>query len=133
MPEIGISKRMLRLFALSWGGMSAVAAYLLRSAGGGSVFWLLPAALALAFFAGLFVPAAMRGPYRLVERLFQPVGKFFALLTLGIVYFGLFTPFALALRLFGWDPLRLRHGRRKDSAWVGRDGSSNKTNYDWQY
>lgn len=123
----------LRLFSISWGAIFALAAYLLRTAFPDSSVWLLSLTMAIVLSGGIFVPAAMRRPYRMVERIFAPLGKLFALFTLGVVYFGVFTPFALALRLLSWDPLRLHRVRRRDSAWVACGKKTIGTDYHWQY
>jgi hypothetical protein len=40
---------------------------------------------------------------------------------LGVLFFAMFTPMGLVMRLFGHDPLRLRLNRRLKSHWVVKD------------
>ena len=124
---------LLRLFAGSWATMAALASLLLRSLLPDFELWWLPLAAALFFASGLVVPAMMLRPYRVVEYLLAPVGRFFAFLVLGLVYFGVFTPFALLLHLVGWDPLRRRNSRWGTSSWVHRNKTSDTAAYRWQY
>ena len=42
-------------------------------------------------------------------------------LLLGAAFFGLLTPIAWLLRLFGYDPLRQRRSAPSDSYWVARE------------
>lgn len=123
----------LRLFAGSWATLSALVALLLRNFPPGFALWWLPLIVACFFAFGLFSPAAMRRPYRLIERLLAPVGRFFAFLMLALVFYGVFAPFALILRLVGWDPLRRRQSSWGASAWVERDKTTDHADYRWQY
>jgi hypothetical protein len=41
-------------------------------------------------------------------------------LILGALFYLVVTPLAMAMRLFGYDPLRLRTNRRLPSYWVDR-------------
>ena len=125
-------KWVLRLFAASWAAISALAAWLIRVWLPGA-YWLVPAGVTLFFAAGLLAPALMSRPYRLIDRLLAPVGRIFALLMLALVYFGVFTPFAVVLRLLRWDPLRRRRLHWGHSAWVARTNDPAATDYRWQY
>ncbi|MBT6272654.1 MAG: hypothetical protein HOI95_00790 [Chromatiales bacterium] len=42
-------------------------------------------------------------------------------LILGLVYFGVFTPFGVVMRLFGWDSMRREWQPEADSYWLERD------------
>lgn len=94
---------------------------------------MLPAGTGLSLAGGLIFPAAMRRPYLLVGRLLAPVGEVFSLVLLAIVFFAVFTPFALLLRLFGWNPLRLRRTHPGESGWVERPRGNAASDYNWQY
>ena len=128
-PGIG----MLRLFAGSWATMCALAGWWWAVRQPGSIGWLGLAVAALAFAGGLFWPTAMRGPYRLVERLLHPVGRIFAFVVLAAVYFLVFTPYALIFRVIGRDPLRLRSSHQGGSGWSDRRGPQVAQDYHWQY
>jgi len=123
----------LRLFSGSWTLIFVVLACLLRDFVPLSKLWMVPLAGAGLLAAGLFVPAAMRGPYRLTEKLLAPVGHLLSLLVLCTVYFGVFAVFAAVLRLVGWDPLRRRRHNREQSAWVRCQPGAEVDRYRWQY
>lgn len=123
----------LRLFAGSWTSIFALVAALLRGSLPDSGVWLWPLGIACLFAFGLFLPALMRHPYRLVEWSLAPVGRLFALLVLALIYFGVFTPYALVLRLVGWNPLRLRKTPWGDSAWIEPGSEPGGDAGRWQY
>lgn len=124
---------LLRLFAVSWGALSVLAACLLANAFPGSSLWLWPLGITVACSVGFCVPALLRRPYRLVERALAPVGQLFSLIVLGVVFFGVFTPFAIVLRWRGWDPLRLKRASRGPSAWIDCPRAATASDYRWQY
>lgn len=123
----------LRLFAVSWSTISVLAAYLLARHFPETTFWIWPLGIALACAVGFCFPTLLRRPYRLAERLLGPVGQLFSLIVLGIVFYGVFTPFAVILRLRGWDPLRLQRTSRGPSAWIDRPKAAASSDYRWQY
>ena len=55
------------------------------------------------------------------------LGMIVSPIVLGVIFFGLFTPISLAMRLFGRDELRLRF-KKKESHWIPRESES--TQYD---
>jgi hypothetical protein len=123
----------LRLFAISWGAISVLAACLLAQHFPETMVWILPLGLAVACVVGLCFPALLRRPYRRVEQLLGPVGQLFSFIVLGVVFFGVFTPVAVFLRWRGWDPLRLKRENRGASAWIDRPKASERSDYRWQY
>ena len=50
----------------------------------------------------------------LLHRIVSPIA-------LGVIFFGVITPYALAMRLFGRDALLLRKGSARPSYWVRRE------------
>lgn len=124
---------LLRLFAVSWGAMAALAAYLLAKYFPLSSVWIGPLGITAACVVGLFFPALLRRPYSLVEQVLGPVGHLLSFIVLGVVYFGVFTPFAALLRWRGWDPLRLQRESRGATAWIDRPQAPERPDYRWQY
>lgn len=124
---------LLRLFAVSWGALSVLAASLLAKHFPGTTAWIWPLGIAVACGVGFCVPALLRRPYRLVEGALAPVGQLFSLIVLGVVFFAVFTPFAIVLRWRGWDPLRLKRARRGPSGWIDRPRDATTSDYRWQY
>jgi hypothetical protein len=85
---------------------------------------LTPAALGLAALAltvgplGLWRPALARPAYVAAMVLTFPLGWVTSRLLLAALYYGVFTPLGLALRLLGRDALRLRPCPRQASYWA---------------
>ena len=123
----------LRLFAVSWGALLAVAAYLLAASTCRWWLWSWFLVGAVLCVVGFFRPQLLCGPYRMVERALAPVGHLFSLVILSLVFFGVFTPYAVILRWRGWDPLRMKRKEASPTAWVERPDGSITSDYRWQY
>lgn len=90
----------------------------------------------LGTLAGLLITAALARPARLgpVHRAWMKlaarISRITTPLVLGVVYFAVITPTALARRLIGGNPLT--HGRGKASYWVSR-AESQRARYDMEH
>lgn len=75
-----------------------------------------------ALFAGiaLFKPNALRPLNELWMRFGLFLGMIVNPIVLGLIFFAMFTPIAILMRLFGRDELRLRI-KKKESHWIKRD------------
>ena len=82
-------------------------------------WWALAVASVFALIAQL-KPALFATLNRLWTKLGVLLGKIVSPIALGILFYGVFTPVAVALRLTGKDPLRLRLDRAADSYWILR-------------
>lgn len=60
------------------------------------------------------------------------LGKIISPIVLGIIFFGLFTPYGIAMRMMGRDELYLKK-TKKQSHWIHRSDSSLKTNFKRQF
>ena len=60
---------------------------------------------------GLVAPSLLRLPYRAWSRVGRVLGWVNSRVILSVVFFALFTPIAVAMRLFGRDAMRLRRKR----------------------
>ena len=80
---------------------------------------VLGAAAAALVVAGLFVPAAARGFHRAWMRFAVALGHVNSRVLLTLMYYLVITPYGLASRLVGRDPLR-RRGPGGESYWVER-------------
>lgn len=81
-----------------------------------------PAALAmLTLLVALLRPALLNPLNRLWMRLAQLLNRVVSPLVLGLIYFGLFTPMAWAMRLRGRDALRLRLDSKAATYWIERE------------
>lgn len=128
------SPRMLRQFAALWlvffGGMAAWQ---------GMMRGRVEAAAALAVVAvavgglGLVRPALVRPIFVGWMVLAFPIGWAVSLVLLGLIYYGLFTPIALAFRLAGRDALRLRPRPKADTYWTPRPAVADIRRYFRQF
>jgi hypothetical protein len=57
---------------------------------------------------GLLVPAGLGPVYRLWMKFGHVMGAINTRLILGLLFYGIFTPVGLLMRLFRWDPMRRR-------------------------
>ena len=71
--------------------------------------------------SGLIFPRVLQLPNRAWMLLAEGLSFVSTRLILGIVFFGLVTPIGVIKRLFGWDPLNRRAGRR-ESYWLPYSG-----------
>ncbi|MDA9665095.1 SxtJ family membrane protein [Candidatus Pelagibacter sp.] len=60
------------------------------------------------------------------------IGMFISPIVLGIIFFGLFTPYALVMKIIGRDELNLKTSKDK-SYWIPRSQSSSKINFNQQF
>ena len=79
------------------------------------------------------VPSAKRTMYMAPMTVMYPIGWLVSHALLALVYFGWVTPVGLAMRLFGYDPMRRRLARQKASHWVRRKPVGNVNRYFRQY
>jgi len=95
----------------------------------GSFFYFTAATVAafiLFFLSGSFLAATLLKAdillplNKLWMRFGLLLGMIVSPIVLGLIFFGLFTPIALVMRLAGRDELRLRF-RKKSSHWIARE------------
>lgn len=70
---------------------------------------------------GLAVPIILKPVYRVWMAFAFALGWFNTRLILGIIFYLIFTPVGLIMRLFGRDALRLRLQRDAESYWLYRE------------
>ena len=79
------------------------------------------AAIALAFLLVAFVaPGWLAAPNRAWMRLGLLLGRIVSPVVLAILFFAVFTPFGLFMRLFRRDPLRTAFDRAAPTYWIER-------------
>jgi len=98
-----------------------------------SVAYGIWAAAVAAPLIGLLSPEFMRILYVAMSYLAYPVGMVVSFILLATLYFGVFTPIALAMRLLGHDPMQRRLSRDAASYWVIRDQHNDKSRYFKQF
>jgi hypothetical protein len=82
--------------------------------------WALGAAAAFALCAWL-APRLLAPLNLLWFRLGELLHRIVSPIALGVIFFGVITPFALVMRLFGRDALLLRKRSARPSYWVRRE------------
>ena len=89
--------------------------------------------LTVAFFTITIIKASILLPInKLWMRFGLMLGMIVSPIILGIIFFGMFTPIALFLRLIGRDELRLRL-RGKSSNWINKDKSPDSESFKYQF
>jgi len=73
------------------------------------------------FLVGLFAPQILMGVYKLWIKIGEFIGGIVSKVILFIIYFGLFTPISLLLKLMGKDPLNKKIDKSQKSYWIDRD------------
>jgi hypothetical protein len=109
-----------RGFGLVMAAFFAVVALLPLRAGHPARVWALGAAACLLALA-LARPSLLHVPNLLWRRLGLLLGKVVNPIVLSLMFFLVFTPAGLCLRLAGKDPLRLKKPKDRKSYWIPRD------------
>jgi hypothetical protein len=71
------------------------------------------------FLIGLLLPPVARRFHILWMRLAVLLGYINSRILLSLMFYGVFTPYGLVMRMFGRDPLR-RRGARQETYWIPR-------------
>jgi hypothetical protein len=91
------------------------------------------AILAILFLAITLIRADILLPLnKLWMRFGLLLGMIVSPIVLGIIFFGLFTPIAIIMRLIGRDELRIKINK-KDSHWIKRDPVRHKNSFKYQF
>ncbi len=95
--------------------------------------WIAPAVLwtlaAVIGSAGLAFPRLINPVYLAWMAAAFPIGWLVSHLVLGVLFYGLFTPFALVFRLIGRDLLQRKFAPRAESYWVRRQSVDDVKRY----
>ena len=124
------TERNLRQFAAVWlvvFGALAARFWLARSQPTTAVV-ILAVAVAVGI-SGLIRPAAIRSVFDGAMAVTRPIGWVISHILLATLFFGLFTPVAIAFRLAGRDALQRRRPRDADTYWKPRPGVSDIRDY----
>ncbi len=111
-----------------WGGLVAV-----RHPHWIALAYGIWAAALAAPLIGLLSPEFMRMLYVGMSYLAYPIGMVVSFVLLAILYFGVFTPIGLAMRLLGHDPMQRRFSRDAASYWLVREQHNDKSRYFKQF
>ena len=89
--------------------------------------------ISLTFFAVTIVNADALFPLNKLWMKFGILlGMIVSPIVMGLIFFGLFTPIAMLMRLFGRDELRLRFNK-KTSHWINRDATGQNGSFNNQF
>jgi hypothetical protein len=83
-------------------------------------WWAIGIAAAFALVT-LIKPTLLSGLNRLWMKFGLLLGKIVSPIALGVLFYLVFTPIGLLMRLLGKDPLRLKFDRTGDSYWIRRE------------
>jgi hypothetical protein len=120
LPDQGpaLTPRFLRQFAALWLLFCGGLAYLEYLRERPIVAWIL-AGLALVFGPlGLVKPPLIRPLYVVVSTITRPIGWVLSHVLLGLMFYGVFTPFGVVFRLLGKDRLNRRKRSEQNSYWT---------------
>ena len=91
-------------------------------------------AAAFVFFAfAMVAPGLLRPFYLGLTLVTLPIGMVLSPLVMSVLYFGVFTPLGIAMRLTGWDPLDRKFEPEAASYWVKREMKRTPSSYFNQY
>ncbi len=91
-------------------------------------------AAAFACFAfSMVAPGLLRPLYLGLTLVTLPIGMVLSPLVMAVLYFGVFTPLGIAMRLRGWDPLDRKFEPEAASYWVKREMKRTPASYFNQY
>jgi len=114
------------IVAVFFGVIGAVAGWRFDSAESQLVLWCVGVGLALVYY----VVKPLRIPFYLTwMTVFAPIGAAISTLLLGLIYFGVLTPIAKTMALFGRDRLGRRFDPELPSYWTPSDPSGDLDRY----
>ena len=86
---------------------------------------------ALFLVLGIWVPATLKGPYKIWMGFAAVLGFFMSRLILCVLFYLVVTPTGLIMRLFGKDILNEKWDKNASSYWIKRESkASDKEKYD---
>jgi hypothetical protein len=83
--------------------------------------------------AGLIFPPLVRPVFVVMMAVALPIGFVVSTILMLIIYFLIMTPIGLVMRVFGYDPMRMRPAAGAESFWIERPPSSDVRRYFKQY
>jgi hypothetical protein len=128
------SRRQLNLFGAVWLMFFCVVGGLLfRGTGSWAAAAAVWALAAIVPAVGWVVPGFMRVVYVGMAYAVFPIGLVLSHLILAVVYYLVFTPTGLLMRLFGYDPMNRGFDADTETYWVARDAETEVRRYFRQF
>lgn len=127
-------RRQLRQFAVMFlifiGGLGTVLYFRGKPLVVSEVLWNLAWIVGL---VGLVFPPLVRPVYVAMMAVALPIGFVVSTILMLIIYYLILTPIGLVMRLFGYDPMRMRPAAGQESFWIERPQASDVRRYFRQY
>ena len=127
-------RRQLRQFAVLFlifiGGLGTVLYFKNKPLIVSEILWNLSWVVCL---AGLIYPPLVRPVYVAMMAVALPIGFVISTILMVIIYYLILTPIGLVMRLFGYDPLRMRPAAGTVSLWIERPPVRDVRRYFRQY
>jgi hypothetical protein len=128
------TRRELNWFGLFWLIFFAAAAgYVGWRFGWGLGAWTILAAAILVPTVGWLQPAVMRTAYLALTYVTLPIGFVVSHVVLAAVYYLVFTPVGLLMKLAGYDPMQRKWDKQAESYWIKREDAPSPDRYFRQY
>ena len=133
MEKLNLDKKTLRKFGITMGSIFLIIALIILIRHKHSVMPTLTAS-ALFLILAFTLPALLKPVYILWMRIAFVLGWINTRLILSILFYLLFTPIGLIMRLFRADPLDRQIAKEKDSYWRKKEKVKfNPINYERQF
>jgi hypothetical protein len=118
------------LFLIFIGGLGTVLYFKGKPLIVSEILWNLSWVVCL---AGLIYPPLVRPVYVVMMAVALPIGFVVSTILMLIIYYLILTPIGLVMRLFGYDPMRMRPAAGTESFWIERPKPSDVRRYFRQY
>jgi len=116
------TRKDLNQFGFIWLGFLAFFGVIARfKLGEPTVALVLWVAAVVVPVVGWLIPSVMRAVFLGMSYAAWPIGFVVSHVILALVYYLVFTPVGLAMRIFGYDPMKRRFDEAAPSYWVKRD------------
>ena len=115
-----VKKHDLKIFALIWAGIFMVIGVIPIFKQGDIRIWSVALSIIFAIIA-LTKPQILTSFYNLWTEVGEFIGGIISKVVLFILYFGLFTPISIVLKLLGKDLLGKKIDRSQESYWIDRE------------
>ena len=116
------TRRQLNQFGFIWLGFlvlfGAIARFKLGEPTVALVLWVAAVVVPV---VGWLIPSVMRAVFLGMSYAAWPIGFVVSHVILALVYYLVFTPVGLAMRIFGYDPMKRGFDESASSYWVTRD------------
>jgi hypothetical protein len=113
-------KKDLRIFAFIWSGIFSIVALFPLSSGENIKIWAIFIAVSFAAVS-ISNPALLIKFYKIWVKFGEFCGGIISKIIMFILYFGLFTPMSVVLKVSGKDLLNKKINKAKNSHWIKRE------------